>query len=219
MERLEEFSRKSDSCLVAYSGGKDSRAVTDLCCRSFKRVVLFHLYFVPGMACVEEYMDYARKQWGVEVLYYPARGFIKCLRSGIYCDEPDRYSNLPELKLHDLYTWVMRDTGIPIIANGARNSDGFWRKRFFYATATWSEMLYPLKDWLLRDVIAYLRLRKIPIPAQNRIDSGNIDLGTDSLLWLHDNHPEDFKKLLAWFPYAEAVVWRRTFYGEKETQK
>ena len=38
------------------------------------------------------------------------------------------------------------------------------------------------------------------------------NLSTPALLWLHDYHPDDFQKLLRFFPYAEAVVKRRDWY-------
>jgi len=43
--------------------------------------------------------------------------------------------------------------------------------------------------------------------------TSGVGLVTRSLLWLHENEPDDFKKILRWFPFAEAVVYRRKYYG------
>lgn len=213
IEALAAKAKESDSCLVAYSGGKDSLAVMDLCCRTFKRVVAFHMYFVPGLKVIEDRMDYARQRWGVEVLYYPHWVFLRCLRSGFYGNESADQSAVPEMKLHDIYTWVMADTGISVIANGARKADSLWRRRYFYLTRSWGEMLYPLKEWMVSDVLAYLRLHNIPTPDSEGRSNNGIDLTTHSMLWLHDNYPEDFARLEQWFPYARAVVYRRKFHN------
>lgn len=213
IEALNAKAKVSDACLVAFSGGKDSLAVLDLCCRTFKRVVAFHMYFVPGLACVEEQMNYARYRWGVPVLYYPHWVFLKCLRAGVFGNEGEAQQGIPEMKLHDIYTWIMADTGIGVIATGARRADSFWRRRYFYLTRHWGEMLYPLKEWMLSDVLAYNRLHDIPLPDSEGKANTGIDLTANSVLWLHDHHPEDFARLEAWFPYVRAVVYRRQFHN------
>ena len=56
-------------------------------------------------------------------------------------------------------------------------------------------------------------VRGIPVPANTRGTASGTDLSIQSLLWLHDHWPADFARVCAYFPFAEAVVWRRTFYG------
>ena len=45
--------------------------------------------------------------------------------------------------------------------------------------------------------------------------TSGVGLDHASLCWLHDSHPEDFKKLLEWYPYAEACIWHREWYDVK----
>ena len=77
----------------------------------------------------------------------------------------------------------------------------------------YSDQITPLADWNKYDVLSYLKMRGIPMPASDtgKVASG-IDLTPECLLWLHDTWPEDFKKLCEYFPYAESVIWKRKFY-------
>ena len=205
---------KSDSILVAYSGGKDSLAILDLCSRTFKRVVCFYMYFVPGLESIETQLQYARYRWGVEILYYPHWTLIKAIRSGFYCNQNKQADDMPELSLRDVYDWARLDTGMSFIATGAKDSDSLWRRRFFHATRTWDDMVYPIREWQKIDVLAYLQMRKIPVPDMSKTATATgVDLSTPSILFMHDNFPEDFKKIERWFPYVRAVVKRRDWFG------
>lgn len=177
------------------------------------------MYFVPGLKCVEDQMAEAKERWGVEVIYYPHWVLFKCLQGGVFCNEGLHKEDMPDFALHDIYLWAMQETGIRCLATGAKKADGMWRRRYFYLARSWEKegVFYPVKGWMERDVLAYLAAKKIPVPVGDSRTASGVDLTANSLLWLHDHHPEDFKKLCEWFPYAEAVVWRRKFYGDLKT--
>lgn len=210
--QLAEAALTSRSVLVAFSGGKDSLAVLDLCKRAFERVVCFHMYFVPGLQVVEDRLEMARQRWGVEILYVPHWLLFRCLRGAIYCPRwPVDRPEPPDWKVGNVYDFVARETGIELIATGAKDSDS--RTRRLITRNQKRRLLAPLKSWTKFDVLAYLRHHDIPLPDQSSGQATGIDLSTPSLLWLADNHPEDFQRLLAVFPFAEAAVRRREWYG------
>jgi 3'-phosphoadenosine 5'-phosphosulfate sulfotransferase (PAPS reductase)/FAD synthetase len=213
LANLRELARKQPEALVGFSGGKDSFAVLDLATRTFKRVVAFHFYHVPGLQVIEQQISVAKERWGVEVVYYPHRIFLSALRGCLYCDEPDWADTLPELTLRESYEWIMHDTGIPLILTGAKKSDSLARRRFLANTESWDDIVYPIRDWNKFDVLGYLAAQKIPLPPSSGGHTTGIGLDPASLCWLHDEHPEDFQRLLKWFPYAEAAVKRRDWYG------
>jgi hypothetical protein len=80
------------------------------------------------------------------------------------------------------------------------------------------EVFCPIAGWTKIDVISYLGKRGIPIPSSSATTTcahaSGISLVPHELFWLYDEHPDDFKTLCQYFPYAEAVIWRRKFYGE-----
>lgn len=209
---LIEAARQSENVLVAYSDGKDSRVVMDLCVRHFMRVRGFFMELVPGLACIEEALDSARRRWGVEIVTYPHWLTARLMSDGLYCDASRRTDNLPKYTLQDVYALAMADSGIGFLATGAKRADSSWRRRFM---ASWREnsILNPIASWVKYDVVGYLKMRGIPLPPSSGHSATGIDLSTPSLLWLHDTYPADFKRVCEFFSYAEAVVWRRKLYG------
>lgn len=213
-ERLKEAAKRSPdgSLLVAFSGGKDSLAVLDLAtrCGYFKRIECFFMYFIEGMRSCEEQLQYARDRWGVTIHQVPHWNLVKCLKAGIYCFPHDK---LPEWKLQSVYQSIMGETGIPLIATGAKKSDSLWRRRFMHSQRHETWVVAPCAEWSKFDVLSYLRVQKIRIPDSSGANATGVDLSTPSVLWLHDNHPDDFAKLRRAFPFVDAVVMRRDIYG------
>jgi len=124
---------------------------------------------------------------------------------------------IPELSLNDVYAMAKTETGISLIATGAKKADSLWRRKMLGNWGTRPDIIYPLKDWNKPDVYAYLMAQKIPIPGGTSGSSTGIDLTQKSLLWMHDTYPDDFWKICEVFPFAEAVVWHRKFYGDVST--
>lgn len=208
---LERARSAHDAVVVAYSDGKDSRAVLDLCVRTFKRVEAFFMYLVPGLECVDQGLEWARRTYGIQIRQYPHWLLTKLLKQGTYCNATTKTDALPDWKLRDIYSLAAADAKCRIIATGAKRSDSRWRK-WNLAQARYEDVLYPIVGWSKLDVLAYLKARKIPVPESSGRSATGIDLSTPSLLWLHDTFPEDFRRLCDVFPFAEAVIWRRHFY-------
>jgi sulfate adenylyltransferase subunit 2 len=211
LDTLKSAAAADDAVVVFYSGGKDSLCVMDLCTRAFKRVVGVFMYLVPGLACVEKQLDFARQKWGVPILQYPHWVLAKCLADGMYCNNPSVVDDL-ELSLGDIYAAVRQDTGFKLIAHGAKKSDSLWRRRSL-TTHHYENVIYPIVEWNKFDVMGYLKSHDIPLPDSSAGNATGIDLSTLSLLWLHDHHPQDFQALCKVFPYAPAAVHRRQWYG------
>ena len=207
-----------ESVCVAYSDGKDSRVVMDLCLRSFKRVTAFYMYMLPDLPCVNAALATAEERLSRSAVFegpirrYPHWVLRKCLAEGVYCRGMSD-DGLPPWKLHDVYAAAAKDSNSTLIATGAKQTDSTWRRRMM---GTWgSNCLYPIGDWNKFQVLGYLKTRGITVPTGSGKNASGIDLSVPSLLWLHDTYPEDFEKLCGVFPFARAVVKRREFFGEQ----
>lgn len=211
---LKKVAERTDTVAVGYSDGKDSRAVLDMCQRIFKRVECFFMYLVPGLESVEEGLLRAEARWGVKIHQYPHWGTQKFFRNGVFCDPWYGYDLAPELKLRDIYTLVRSDLKAGAIITGAKRSDSTWRRRFMAQTKHWDDVVNPLADWTKHDVMMYLKARNIPKPVDAGLQANGIDLVPSALIWLHDTFPRDFEILKSYFPYIEAAVKRREFFGE-----
>lgn len=206
---LQELALANDSVLVFFSGGKDSFACLDLCCKAFKTVIACHWWLVPGLAFVEERLDIARKHYGVTVLQFPHWNLGKLFREGFYCFERSCFDNLPNMTSYDLIEIARKKTGVNLVVSGRKNADSLWVRRQISSHTT-ATLIYPLKDWNKFDVLVYLKENKLPMD-----DKFDVNLILPNLYKIHDNYPDDWQKILDWFPLAEAAIWHRKFYGEQ----
>ena len=211
LDVLGEARAKTDSVLVSYSAGKDSMICLDLCMRTFKRVECFFMYFIEGLRHIEEKFEETRKRYpGLIIRQQPHHVVIGYMKGGMYCDAVE---DLPDWSLADCHAQARRESGIDLIVHGAKKTDSLWRKRHLSVAGNRDGVLYPIEEWNKLDVLAYLAARGIPLPSSAGTVSSGVGLSTPSLLWLHDNHPDDFAKIEAVFPYVNACVYRRRWYG------
>lgn len=210
---LSKARERTDACLVAFSGGKDALATLDLCTRTFPRVEAFYMYYAPDLEWVNARLNVARDRWGVTIHMVPHWSAVTAKSYGVYCDftpgvDPHQVS------FTDTCDLLRADTGIRLIATGAKATDGVWRKRWMSTSAS-DEMIWPLQKWTKFDVLGYLKARNIPRPdGDSKRDSGSGEgLASQFLCWFHDKYPEDFKRLEAQWKYCRAAVKRRDWYG------
>ncbi len=200
--------------LVSYSGGKDSLAVLDLCAQVVQPPALraFFMYFLPGAAAYEPWLEFARRRYGVEITQYPHPALAACIRKAIYCDPIAALDDLPDLRERHVYAAARADAGIDVIATGRRRADSVLRRGRFARRAD-PRVVAPIAGWNRYEVAAYLRGRAIPMPEAAGRDGKGLDLRASSLFWLHDRCPADFARLCEYFPYAQAVIERRKRFG------
>lgn len=195
----------ADAVLVAFSGGKDSLAVLDLCLRVFSRVEAFHWEFVPGLDYTRERVLDPLARLGVPCRLYDDPLSIKALKHGTFCDPWVELVGYRVPTEREMYEEAIDDTGIPLVATGKKKSD--YRQRAFHMNAGRVFGWHPLRDWRKADVLSYLKVRGIT-PPTSHADAGGIDLTAASLTWLRATYPGDFQKLLAYYPYAELAILR-----------
>lgn len=215
-EQMTGLAEKHPAVLVAFSGGKDSLVCLDLAVKHFKRVVPFFLFLVPDLRCIDERLQKAVDIYKLKIVTYPHFLLFNLMAQGIYCKKTLSSARwMREFGLTDIYKAIIHDTGINLIINGAKESDSLWRRQKFFKFYTFENAVYPLRKWRKNDVLAYLKMNGIPMPATSAGGSTGIDLSTPSILWLNDNYPDDFMKMQSYFPFVGAVVKRREYHGIK----
>lgn len=209
---LEAERARNDTLLVSYSGGKDSRVVLDLASRVFApgKVQCFFMYFLPGLECVREGLDFAVRRYGVEIIQLPHWLTSRCLKREVFCDTPRALDGMNEWTVADVRAVARKRTGIPTIATGEKRADSRIRATFLPAEPG---IVRPLFHWNKFDLLSCMKARALPQPDQDARGSGGVDLSAKSLLFLHDHYPHDFDAIEAVFPYVRAVVKRREFHG------
>ncbi len=204
--------------IVSYSGGKDSKATLDLCASVFDRVHPYLLVWCPGLEVEERECRFAEQRYGCTVTRL-ASPSIQCYLSGAY---GKRGKFTRRYKLDDTWAIMRKRTGAEWIAFGQRMDESIERVGMLKKSSGVMEdarKVYPLWDWKAKDVFAYLRQRKIPIPQNlGNEDTGGVGLDPHTLLWLREHEPDDYAKVVAMYPRAPALIAReaaRLKSGEK----
>lgn len=202
------------SAIVFYSGGKDSLVVLDMCSKmGFEKIVCVHKYFVPGLAVVEKQLEYARQRWGIDIIEYQSPHTVELLKMGDFNDVTDAIDNLPSIDSTDIETIARNDTGITLIATGHKRTDAFGQG---LSNSEWANkeknVVQPIVFWNKFHVLAYLKSQDIPLPTSDGRNSSSMDLHPKNIVWLYENHREDFERVKALFPYIETIIWRKKFY-------
>ncbi|HZV35107.1 MAG TPA: phosphoadenosine phosphosulfate reductase family protein [Verrucomicrobiae bacterium] len=206
--------------MVGFSAGKDSLAVLDLCAKTFKKVHPVFFYLVPGLEVIEVIHRWAQQRYGVEVIQIPSTSLITAKKHGTFCNPLAALEKAPdEIPLKMRLAYGLDMVGCHLCATGMKDADGFQRRQFFGNIRDgkdpfWNRVIHPIRSWTKKDVLDYLKVNDIPLPDSEpgAVTSG-VGLEHNCLNWLHDKHPEDFKKLCKLFPYAEAAIKRREWFG------
>lgn len=209
---LDVLRRGVDGPLLAFSGGKDSLVVADLAVRGLGFVPpSFYMELVPGLELSDILLETGKRLWGIVPVRVPHWTVSHYLNTGTYCPG-DPYA--PIVKLPDIHAYASQKTGARTVITGAKKSDGMWRRTWLSTTGRFG-MVHPIVDWSRQDVLAYIKLRGIPMPpplGPSGVTCSGIDLTPSFLLWCHAHYPADFARIAEVFPYVEAVVWRERFY-------
>lgn len=212
--RMKRAVEHDSRCLVALSGGKDSLVTLDLACQTFDHVEAFYMYLVPGLMTFEAPVDAAARRYGVKVHKVPHFDLPRLIKYAVLRPHLPTAASIRELRWADVNQALREQTGIKWVATGERASDSLQRR--FYTKqldgVQWHiGRLFPVYDWLDSDVHGYLRARNIPLPSNggfSRQRGSGFSLEGRGLSWLKQQYPEDYRRVLKVFPYAEAEVIR-----------
>jgi len=202
----------ASTCIVAYSGGKDSWACLELAVRVFGRgnVHVYNLYIVPELECELRELRKAERRYGVTIRRYPHPGIGTALSTGHLQPLPTAFRR--KLQHSDIYVHVRDVTKSDWIIFGHRMDESLQRRGMIKASQGVMPRLrkaYPLWNWKAADVFHFLKAAKIPAPEQyTEDDTTGMTLGANSLLYLRANYPDDYRKVIKMFPLAEVQFLR-----------
>ncbi|MCA6489114.1 MAG: phosphoadenosine phosphosulfate reductase family protein [Chitinophagaceae bacterium] len=199
---------QTDTVILFYSGGKDSLVLLDMLTKHFT-VKLAFMYFVDGLQHVEKYLHFAQKKYGVEFKKYPHWMLCQYFNDNYFRFHSDP---VPNIKLADIENQARRDFNCKWIVSGMKKADSLNRRLmlgtfFMHSIDLKGHRAYPLSEWKKADCLNYIKLHRLPMPvAYNSKNSSGMDLNADVLNWCKKNAPEDYKKILRQFPFAETII-------------
>lgn len=201
---------KTDEVMLFNSMGKDSLVLLDLIYPKFKRIVCVFMYFIEGLDHIERYIKWCQARYPrIEMVQVPHWNLTYILRSGTYC-VPNPKVKL--MKLRDVVEVMQVRTGLHYAFLGMKKADGMNRRLMLngYQSNGYENqgLVYPLADWTQRDILAYMRQKKLPQPIRySHNASGGIGFNLECFLWMRDNAPQDLQKVLQAFPMSERILF------------
>ena len=198
----------SDSCILFCSLGKDSLVLLDLIYPKFKRVVCVFMYFVPNLEHIQRYIDWVNTKYPrVEFVQITHWNLSYILRSGLYC-VPNPKVKL--IKLADVTEAMKLRFGIHYVFLGMKKADSMNRRLMLdgYENYEKNGLVYPLADWTQKEILAYMRHKKLPEPVRySKKASGGVGFNEDCFVWLRENYPQDLDKILKTFPMSRKILF------------
>lgn len=209
------MSKVTDSVIVGFSGGKDSIVCADLCFRYFRNVKLYFMYLVPELEFQEKMLRWYENKYNTEIIRVPHFEVSEFLKYGSFTLYDH---NVDVVGITDTYEYIRQKTGIHWIAAGERCADSIVRNAMIKQSGSIDYKrgrFYPIAYWKKNDVMQYIKHKKLYLsPEQKKLGFSFRSLAGSELAVIKENYPEDYKKILKIYPFAEAGVVRYQTYGK-----
>ena len=195
---------KDEPIIVMFSTGKDSVVMSDLLVKRYRgRMEFVFLYFVQGLEIKQRIIEHYEKRWNVKIHQQPHFGALS-MKTG------------KKHAMGDIERGLRATFDISYIAQGIRRDESVARRsqlaRLPYGIDEKYKKLYPIADLSAKDVMSYIKLNRLPLPAEYshglKRDFSVPDV--ELLIYLKHNFPNDYKKVINEFPRLEAMAWART---------
>lgn len=206
--------------LLAFSRGKDSLAVWVSLVEAGVEVIPCHLYSVPHLGFIDSSIRDFEAHFGTRIRQYPHPWIYRAL-TGYYYQPPERCGTIDAAQLAtydfpDLWAAVREDLGLPEdtwVCDGTRACDSPMRRIACKTHGPWRPKsgykCLPVWDWQVADVRSALTAAGVDLPVDYDWFGRSFD-GIDPRFLgpLRDHAPEDYERVLEWFPLADLVFLR-----------
>lgn len=199
----------TDSVIVAFSGGKESVVVLDLCFRYFKNVRPFFMYICPDLSFQERTLEWYEKKYQTEIIRLPHMDVSEFFHYGSF-----RCADLtfPVVSINDIYKYIRLETDMWWIAAGERIDDSIVRRAMMKKSGSIDVQrgrLYPVSMWKKKEIIDYIKFHNLYLGADSRKMGFSFkSLWGKELLMVKNYFPDDYQKILRIYPFAAAGVKR-----------
>lgn len=221
-EVLTEIRKRTSTILLAFSCGKDSIATWLACRKIFPRILPYYMYLIPGLGFIERSLSYYEDWFGRRILRVPHPSLYRMLNNLVFTP-PERCRvierlRLPRISYSSIQEEIREHSGLGsdcYTASGVRAADSPIRLlalRKYGAINHRAKQFFPIWDWKKADMLATIRDSGVQLPIDYRLFGRSFD-GIDYrfLAPIQRAYPEDYAKILDWFPLADIEIARRDF--------
>lgn len=201
--------------------GKDSLVTLDLVYPHFERVVCVFMYFVKDLDHINGWIRWVKKKYPkVEFMQVPHWNLTYILRGGLYC-VPN-----PKVKLWNLSKTIEAlrlKTNCYYVFLGMKKADGMNRNLMLkgYEANGYENkgLVYPLASWTQKDVLAYMKQKRLPQPVRYSSKAGGgVGFSKETFTWLEKHYPQDLQKIYKVFPMSERILFEQNYKQDNKEQ-
>lgn len=223
-DAITEVRERTDTVLLAFSIGKDSIGAW-LELRKHFCVVPFYQFYVPNLAFIERSLRYYERFFGCEapMVQLPHRKFwlwlqesaFQCPASSEALDDAD----IPEYRVYDIADWLREDLNLPdaYLAISLRSSDNLSRRIQIKQRGAVNHVrktFFPIADWDDARLAREIEAAGVRLPVDYRIFPRSFEgLRNEFLAPIAKYFPDDYARILAWFPWAGLELERHRMFG------
>lgn len=222
----EKLKNEGKPVLVAMSLGKDAIATNIALKNEGIETHLVHLYLIPGkdgkrtLNFIHQTIDQLEQDFGQTIHLYPHPSLYRWLKNFIF-QPPERLAtieaaNIPNIDYSSTWEFIKEDLGLPAdtwVADGVRAADSIVRRASFTKYGAMKEnsrKVSPIYDWQKKEVLSAIEEANISLPIDYKWFNRSFD-GIDYrfLEPLSREAPEDYQRILDWFPLADLELFRK----------
>lgn len=211
---------------LGFSTGKDSLIGLDLLLKNGIEVCPVYFYIVPGMTFIEENLAIYEKYYNLKIVRLPhpmLQDFINlCLYQPLhkakfmtmFYNKDDSYC-----KFSGIMNWYFKEENIDIQydCNCMKMADSLNRRLLLRNKPdidTERKVIYLGKYLKTSEIWHYLKEQKIPITNDYDIFGRSADnlLNYQYLIGVKKYYPDDYKKIIEYFPLADVEIKRYNAY-------
>ena len=222
IELYKKIAEISDTILIGFSLGKDSIASFLTLKQSgvFKKIIPYYMYSIPDLSFINNSISYFENYFETHIYQLPHPSLYRMLNNLVFqspenCEIIENF-NFPNFTHEQLHTEFLKDLKLPqstFTAIGVRACDSILRRITIekYGCVNYKKhTFYPIWDWNLQKVKDCLHDNKIKIPVDYELFGRSFDgLDYRFLKPIKQRFPDDYEKILKYFPLAECELFRR----------
>jgi hypothetical protein len=218
---LNEYVRgiSGDTVILSFSRGKDSIGSWIELKRHFKTIIPVFLYLVPELEFEEESLKYYEDVLKTRIIRVPHPSIYRWLKNFVF-QAPGRLEIIEKLRIPNItydhvFKFVKHDFGIPentYVATGVRACDSINRRgsiKLYGPINLKRKTFFPVFDWNSERLYNEIEASGIKLPIDYKLFGRTFD-GMDYrfIKPIKDNMPDDYQKIIDWFPLAELEILR-----------
>lgn len=179
----------------------------DLCVKHFQHVDVFFMYLVKGLSFQEATLRHYEKRYGITIHRIPHFMLSDFLRYGTFRVMD---FSVPIVSVKNCYDYMRARTDAWWVACGERIADSVVRRAMIKQSSSIDEKrgrFYPVAEWKKQDVVAYIKQHRLYVgPESSRLGFSFRGLMPQDLLQIKEHYPQDYEKIVSWFPLVEASI-------------